>query len=91
MDAIAAGCLPIMWYDNKCFVTTKYNSNVVTLTDIISGDGYMVTGTKTYTAYSGATFVYQDQGVSEAGKFLVVGNDGIVTTVTMAEWQGGTY
>lgn len=60
MDAIAAGCLPIMWYDNKCFVTTKYNSNVVTLTDIISGDGYMVTGTKTYTAYSGATFVYQD-------------------------------
>ena len=51
----------------------------------------MVTGTKTYTAYSGATFVYQDQGVSEAGKFLVVGNDGIVTTVTMAEWQGGTY
>ena len=30
-------------------------------------------------------------GSSEAGKFLVVGSDGVITAVTMAEWQGGSY
>jgi hypothetical protein len=31
------------------------------------------------------------QGVGHAGEFLVVGNDGNVTTVTMSVWQGGNY
>ena len=31
------------------------------------------------------------QGVGHAGEFLVVGNDGNVTTVTLATWQGGSY
>ena len=31
------------------------------------------------------------QGTSNAGKFLVVGSDGNVTTVTMSAWQGGSY
>ena len=30
-------------------------------------------------------------GTSEAGKFLVVGSDGAVTTMTLATWQGGNY
>lgn len=30
-------------------------------------------------------------GISEAGKFLVVGNDGAVTTMTLATWQAGSY
>ncbi len=30
-------------------------------------------------------------GSSEAGKFLVVGSDGAVTTMTLATWQGGNY
>jgi hypothetical protein len=30
-------------------------------------------------------------GSGNAGKFLVVGNDGGVTAVTMAAWQGGLY
>jgi hypothetical protein len=32
-----------------------------------------------------------NQGTANAGKFLVVGSDGNVTTVTMAAWQGGSY
>lgn len=35
--------------------------------------------------------VPENIGVSEAGKFLVVGNDGNVTTMTLATWQGGNY
>ena len=31
------------------------------------------------------------QGSGNAGKFLVVGSDGKVTAVTMAQWQGGNY
>lgn len=31
------------------------------------------------------------QGVGHAGEFLVVGNDGNVTTVTLSTWQGGSY
>lgn len=30
-------------------------------------------------------------GVANAGKFLVVGSDGIVAPVAMATWQGGSY
>lgn len=32
-----------------------------------------------------------DQGVGNAGKFLVVGSDGMVVPVTMTAWQGGNY
>lgn len=35
--------------------------------------------------------VASSQGVAHAGEFLVVGNDGNVTTVTMTAWQGGSY
>ena len=31
------------------------------------------------------------QGVAEAGKFLVVGDDGNVTTMALSVWQGGSY
>ena len=31
------------------------------------------------------------QGVENAGKFLVVGNDGNITLQTLATWQGGSY
>lgn len=36
-------------------------------------------------------YVAIEQGVSEAGKFLVVGDDGNVTTKTLQTWQGGSY
>lgn len=33
----------------------------------------------------------KEQGAGNAGKFLVVGADGNVTTKTMSEWAGGSY
>lgn len=35
--------------------------------------------------------VASNQGTANAGKFLVVGNDGIVAPVTMQTWSGGSY
>ncbi len=35
--------------------------------------------------------VASNQGSGNAGKFLVVGNDGNVAAVTMTAWQGGNY
>ena len=32
-----------------------------------------------------------NQGATNAGKFMVVGSDGNVVTVTMSTWQGGSY
>lgn len=32
-----------------------------------------------------------NQGVANAGKFMVVGSDGIVAPVTMTAWSGGSY
>lgn len=32
-----------------------------------------------------------DQGTANAGKFMVVGSDGVVAPVAMSEWQGGSY
>ena len=33
----------------------------------------------------------KDQGVANAGKFMVVGSDGIIAPVTIQTWQGGSY
>lgn len=41
--------------------------------------------------YADVDAVASDQGSAHAGEFLVVGNDGIVTTMTLATWQGGSY
>lgn len=32
-----------------------------------------------------------NQGTANAGKFMVVGSDGVVAPVAMSEWQGGSY
>ena len=36
-------------------------------------------------------YVPLNQGSSNSGKFLVVGPDGNVTTMTLQAWQGGSY
>lgn len=35
--------------------------------------------------------VASNQGIGHSGEFLAVGSDGIVTTVTLSVWQGGSY
>ena len=40
---------------------------------------------------SGSGKLDKAQGAANAGKFLVVGSDGNITTVSMTAWQGGSY
>ncbi len=55
----------------------------------ISGDTYDI---KDATARSGLSDKLDvAQGSANAGKFLVVGSDGDITTVTLTEWSGGSY
>lgn len=35
--------------------------------------------------------IVADQGIANAGKFLIVGSDGIVVPTTLTSWQGGSY
>lgn len=55
-----------------------------------------IESTSTNVQYAGAKAVYdfavaKNQGIANAGKFLVVGNDGNVTTATISQWSGGNY
>lgn len=81
LDAIAAGRLPVMKYDEHVYVAVKYSSSAITFLDSLSGNGYIVTGTKTYTYFSGATYVYRSQGSENEGKTLRVDNEGILSLV----------
>ena len=52
--------------------------------------------TSTDVQYAGAKAVYdfavaKNQGAANAGKFLVVGSDGNITTATISQWSGGNY
>ena len=57
--------------------------------------GVQVNGTTVSPSYTGVVDIGNvletDQGISNAGKFLVVGSDGNVVPVSMTAWQGGTY
>ncbi len=33
----------------------------------------------------------KSQGIANAGKIMVVGSDGLIKAVSMAEWQNGDY
>lgn len=57
--------------------------------DIVPGNESPVSGNDVYNALLGKLDI--DQGSGNAGKFLVVGSDGNVTTMTLATWQGGNY
>ena len=47
--------------------------------------------TKTSELTNDSGFITSAQGVENAGKFLVVGNDGNITLKTLEAWQGGNY
>ena len=47
--------------------------------------------TKTSELTNDSGFITSSQGVENAGKFLVVGNDGNITLKTLEAWQGGNY
>ena len=60
-------------------------------------DGNAATGSSTKFARgdhvhpSDTSRIAADQGIANAGKFLIVGSDGIVVPTTLASWQGGSY
>ena len=47
--------------------------------------------TKTSELTNDSGFITSAQGVENAGKFLVVGNDGNIALKTLEAWQGGNY
>ena len=55
----------------------------------LNGDSYDIKDATARTNLSGKVDI--SQGSANAGKFLVVGNDGNVTLVTLSTWQGGSY
>ena len=83
LDAIAAGRLPVMKYDERVYVAVKYSSSAITFLDSLSSNGYIVTGTKTYTYFSGATYVYRNQGRENEGETLRVDNEG---NLSLTDW-----
>lgn len=56
--------------------------------DAVAG---IVVPTKTSELTNDSGFITSAQGVENAGKFLVVGNDGNITLKTLEVWQGGNY
>lgn len=92
---------PLVFYDDtpgawtaKFSATDGYDGLTYS---IVSGTG--VANTWVYSEWdinADLTDLYESKldnnlGSSEAGKFLVVGSDGTVTTMTLATWQGGNY
>lgn len=55
-----------------------------------NGTAWVAANKPSYTA-SDVGAVAANQGSGNAGKFLVVGSDGVVVPVTMQTWQGGSY
>ena len=51
----------------------------------------IIVPTKTSELTNDSGFITSSQGVENAGKFLVVGNDGNITLKTLEAWQGGNY
>lgn len=79
-------------------VPAANNSAFIILTAINGTNLYLFTTSSVNSTYAVSTYILptvekvnSDQGVAHAGDFLVVGNDGIVTPVTMQAWQGGNY
>ena len=56
--------------------------------DAVAG---IIVPTKTSELTNDSGFITSAQGVENAGKFLVVGNDGNITLKTLEAWQGGNY
>ena len=68
--------------DDKDAANKKY------VDDAVAG---ITVPTKTSELTNDSGFITSSQGVENAGKFLVVGNDGNITLKTLEAWQGGNY
>lgn len=71
-----------VWYEAPIY------SSYEDLWDLPEINGVELIGNKTPAQLG---LVASDQGTANAGKFLVIGSDGIVAPVTMQTWQGGSF
>lgn len=78
---------PVYYYDGGIRLWT--NPKTPPVTSVNGQTGAVSLSIPAAAADVGA--VAADQGSGNAGKFLVVGSDGIVAPVTMQTWQGGSY
>ena len=75
----------------SAWVFASVNQTSIRVT-FVSGSYWNTVSTRTIpTSASDIGAVAADQGTANAGKFLVVGSDGVVAPVTMTAWQGGSY
>ena len=87
---IWGGSLQIDSYDTISYYEYSWNTQLATQTNMSDWSVNKTVDANTLkTVFNNKVNI--SQGVANAGKFLVVGSDGNVTTVTMAEWQGGSY
>jgi hypothetical protein len=87
----------------RIYILSKHSGNSFLFVNVEEPDSVRLllcdasgwsTGTDSLSIPSSASdvgAVEADQGVENAGKFMVVGSDGIVAPVTMQTWSGGSY
>ena len=89
------GCLKIDMNDTATYYETVISLNGSPNNPLMDGNASAGLSTdwsrSDHRHPTDTTRVAVAQGVGNAGKFLVVGSNGNVTTVTMTEWQGGNY
>ena len=89
LNITSKGAKPI-WYHGAAIVDGIIKAGDYA-TFVYSGSYYHLVSIDRIPTAADVGAVAANQGSGNAGKFLVVGNDGIVVPVTMAVWQGGSY
>ena len=89
LNITSKGAKPI-WYHGAAITAGIIKAGDYA-TFVYSGSYYHLVSIDRIPTAADVGAVAADQGSGNAGKFLVVGNDGIVVPVTMAVWQGGSY
>lgn len=90
--ALDANKICTMTYNGEIFIATYYDNTGVLFTNT-QGDYCDIATLSSSDVWSSNVeyLLPVNQGSGNAGKFLVVGNDGNITPVTMTQWNGGNY
>ncbi len=89
LNITSKGAKPI-WYHGAAITAGIIKAGDY-VTFVYSGSYYHLVSIDRIPTAADVGAVAANQGSGNAGKFLIVGNDGIVVPMTMAVWQGGSY
>lgn len=91
-SALDAGKICTMTYNGEIFIATYYDATGALFTNT-QGDYCDIATVSSGNVWSSSVeyLLPMNQGSGNAGKFLVVGNDGNIVPVTMTQWNGGNY